>query len=78
MIIHKLHLARSTFAIFLLLSVLSACTHIYKPPIELVSGYEQTNAFPLKAGLVLNDELRIAKWERNHMGDTYRIPLDSI
>ena len=79
MIIRNLHLARSTFAIFLLLSVLSACTHIYKPPMELVSGYEQANTIPLKAGLVLNDELHTAKWERKMLGDTFRIPLgDSL
>lgn len=79
MSIRKIHLVRPYFAIFLL-SVLSACTHIYKPPTALVSGYEHTNIISLKVGLVLNDELHNAKWEYdNNMGDVFRIPLgDSL
>ena len=54
---------------------LAGCTHVYHPPKEPVRGYASTNKVPLTVELYLSDELRAAKWERQVMGDTFRVPL---
>src|SRR5690242_15520618 len=61
--------------LFFSLSTIAGCTHTYSPPKEPVKGYATTSKIPLTIELCLSDELRAAKWERSHMGDTWVIPL---
>ncbi len=60
----RLHTARSFLTTILLSFVLVACTTI-EPPKEVVSGYKYSNTIPLTIGLVLNDRLRQAKWDKD-------------
>ena len=67
----RLHTARSVLTTILLSFIFVACTTI-KPPKEVVSGYKHSNTVPLTIGLVLNDRLRKAKWDKKH---TFIVPL---
>lgn len=63
-------------ALVLLLPVaLAGCTHMINAPKTAYTGYAPQEKIPLKVGLVLTDELRSAKWERNSMGDKFITPI---
>ena len=67
--------SKSKRLIALLVVLLSGCTHTYSAPKGPVSGYQQTSKIPLRVEVYLSNELRTAKWEKQILGDTFRIPL---
>ena len=82
----RLHLVRIVSAVFILLAALMGCSHTkaVKAPSESIYGQEQADVIPLKVGLVLNRELRVAKWEGGTTPsilipyEVRRIPLGKI
>ena len=82
MMTSRLHLVRIVSAVFILLAVLMGCGHTES--VKDPGKYKQADVIPLRVGLVLNRELRVAEWQ----GGTYdslllpggvrRIPLGKI
>lgn len=59
----------------ILLWALTGCTHLYEQPIHDISLNPTTNKVGLHVKLILTEEFRNAKWQRESMGDTWIIPI---
>ncbi len=72
----RLHKTKLVFLIIFSSWILVACSTTFtsKPPKEIVNGYPQTETIPLKVGLIITDELKVAKSELKQV-NTFEIIL---